>query len=111
MTVIAYSTAVILFCLGLYCTVTKRDLFKIVIGLGLIEGGIFLILITAGFVTDGVPPILPATGVSVNPLPHALILTAIVIGASDTALALAFIFKLHRHYGTMNVGEMRCLKG
>ncbi|HOP52652.1 MAG TPA: NADH-quinone oxidoreductase subunit K, partial [Synergistales bacterium] len=43
--------------------------------------------------------------------PHAFTLTAIVIGASDIALALAFIVKLHRHYRTVDLDRIRGLRG
>ena len=108
---VGYTTSVILFCVGLYCVLTRRDLFKITIGLGIMEGGIFLLLVTSAWVTGGVPPIFPAEGPMVNPLPHAFTLTAIVIGASDTALAMAFIIKLHRHCGTTRIDEIKELSG
>jgi multicomponent Na+:H+ antiporter subunit C len=38
-------------------------------------------------------------------------LTAIVIGASDLALALAFIIKIHQRYGTLDLDKIRGLRG
>ena len=108
---IGFNTSIILFCIGLYCILTKRNMFKIAIGLGLMEGGIFLLLITSAYTPNGVPPLIPIFGTSVNPLPHAFTLTAIVIGASDLALALAYIIKLNRHYSTVQIDEIRRLQG
>lgn len=75
------------------------------------ESSVLLLIVTAGFVPGGHPPILPIEGIAVNPLPHAFTLTAIVIGASDLALALAFIIKIHQRYGTLDLDKIRGLRG
>jgi len=111
MLVLTYTSAVIIFCIGLYTIIIRRNLFKTVIGLALMEAAVLLILVASGYIPDGVPPIIPFTGSAVNPLPHAFTLTAIVIGASDIALALAFIIKLHRHYRTVDRDRIRGLRG
>ncbi|MEN2996347.1 MAG: NADH-quinone oxidoreductase subunit K [Acetomicrobium sp.] len=54
---------------------------------------------------------MPIEGIAVNPLPHAFTLTAIVIGASDLALALAFVIKLHQRYKTVDLDKIRGLRG
>ncbi len=111
MVTMGYTTAMIIFCIGLYTIITRRNLFKTVIGLALMEAAVLLIIVTSGFIPGGTPPIAPFSGNPVNPLPHAFTLTAIVIGASDIALALAFIIKLHRHYKTVDLDRIRGLRG
>ncbi len=108
---IGYASAITVFCIGLYTLVSKRNLFKMVIGLSIMEGGVLLFMIVSGYIPGGVPPLLPLAGNSVNPLPHSFALTAIVIGASDVALALAYIVKIHGHYGTTDIDKIRGLKG
>ncbi len=111
MTGAGFGAAIILFCLGLYTVIVKLNLFKTIIGLSLMEGAVLLFIVTAGYVPGGVPPILPAAGTPVNALPHAFTLTAIVIGASDIALAFAFVIKLHRHFGSVDIDRIRGLRG
>jgi multicomponent Na+:H+ antiporter subunit C len=47
----------------------------------------------------------------VLPTPQALTLTAIVIGLATTALLLALIMLLYKHYETLDVYEIRRLRG
>ncbi len=109
---ISYGTAIIVFCIGLYTILSKRNLFKTVIGLSLMEGGVLMLITSSGYIPGGVPALLPfAGGEPVNPLPHSFTLTAIVIGAADVALALAFIIKIHRRYGTVDIDRIRGLRG
>jgi multicomponent Na+:H+ antiporter subunit C len=46
----------------------------------------------------------------VLPTPQALCLTSIVIGVATSALMLSFAVVIYRHYGTVNVDEIRELK-
>lgn len=109
---LSYGTAIIIFSVGLYTVLAKRNLFKTVIGLSLMEGGVLLLITASGYVPGGVPALLPLVGAeSVNPLPHSFTLTAIVIGAADVALALAFTIKVHRRYGTVDIDKIRGLRG
>ena len=41
---ISYGTAIIVFCIGLYTILSKRNLFKTVIGLSLMEGGVLMLI-------------------------------------------------------------------
>ena len=47
----------------------------------------------------------------VLPTPQALTLTAIVIALATSALMLSLIVMLYRHYGTLDVREIRRLRG
>ncbi len=112
MILLSYGTAIAIFVLGLYTLLFRRNLFKIVIALSLMEGGVLLLITSLGYIPGGVPALLPLLGESaVNPLPQSFTLTAIVIGASDIALALAYIIKIYHHYGTVDVDKIRGLRG
>ncbi len=112
MILLSYGTAIIIFAIGLYTLLFRRNLFKVVIALALMEGGVLLLITSLGYIPQGVPALLPLMGQqAVNPLPQAFTLTAIVIGASDIALALAYIIKIYRHYGTVDVDQIRGLRG
>jgi multicomponent Na+:H+ antiporter subunit C len=114
---IDYIVCVIVFGIGLYAVMIKKNIIKIVIGLSLMEYAVQYFLISTGYITSGSPPIvdlhyniLPETVVMVDPLPQALVLTSIVIGLSVTALALSIAIVLYRHYGTLDITEIRGLR-
>jgi multicomponent Na+:H+ antiporter subunit C len=111
MITMSFVTAALLFALGLFTVLTRRNAFKTVIGLTLMESAVLLLLISWAYVPDGWAPILPLKGPGADPLPHALTLTAIVIGACDIALAFAFIMKLNRFEKTVDVDRFRRLRG
>ena len=110
--VIPYITVIILLCLGVYTIITKKNLMKIVIGFTIVESSLILLLILISYKSGGTAPILDkAYEIVVDPIPQALALTAIVIGGSVTAVMLALVIKIHKKYGTLNVDEVRKLRG
>ncbi len=108
----------VLFIIGLYCALTKKNIVKIVIGLIIMEYAVNLFLVLLGYRKDGVAPIVEKTtnpleflATSVDPLPQALVVTSIVIGLGVTTLAIALCIKLYEKYGTFDISEIRRLKG
>ena len=111
-----YLTAIILIVLGLFCVITKKDLIKIVLGLGITDYGINLFIVSLGFNEGGTSPQFAMNEIMhgayfVDPVPQALTLTSIVIGACVDAMALAFVVMLYRHYGTTDSTKIRRLHG
>ena len=106
-----YIASFFLIALGFYTIITKYNLVKTVIGLG-----VNLLIISIGFNPGGTAPIytqgeLNAASYFVDPIPQALTLTSIVIGACTTAMALALVMKLEESYGTLDTREIRRLRG
>lgn len=109
-----YVLCFILFLVGLYGLITRRNLIKIVISLCIMEFSIFLLLAMIGYIDNGVAPIVITDSVAqtyVDPLPQAMVLTAIVIGLATTALLLAIAIRLFRKYGTFDIREIKNLRG
>jgi multicomponent Na+:H+ antiporter subunit C len=133
-----YALCFLLFMIGLYCAVVKKNLVKIVIGLAIMEYAVNLFLIMLGYRAGGTAPILgradlgtptpdPASGASlqagveriaahfvnraVDPLPQALVLTAIVISLGSLALLISICIRLYDKYGTFDITEIRRLRG
>ncbi len=111
-----YICAVALIIMGFYTMLKKHNLFKIVIGMSILDYGINLLIVTIGFKPGGTAPIfnineLDPGSFFVDPVPQALTLTSIVIGACVTALALALVAKLNLAYGTIDTNEIRRLNG
>jgi multisubunit Na+/H+ antiporter MnhC subunit len=111
---IAYIMCFILFLVGLYGVITRRNLVKIAVSLSIMEISTFLFFALVGYIDGGAAPIVnpsdPAK-VYVDPLPQALVLTAIVIGLATTAMLMAVIIRLYRKYGTFDIREIKNLRG
>ncbi len=102
----------ILFLVGIYGVITKRNLIKIILGLSIMQYSVNLFLILVGYVEGGAAPILGGNqNTFVDPLPQAMILTVIVIGLATTALLLAIAIKLYRKHKTFDIKEINLLKG
>ena len=120
-----YALCFLLFMIGLYCAVVKKNMVKIVIGIMVMEYAVNLFLIMLGYRTNAAAPILnksllePRTGQvaagflnsCVDPLPQALVLTAIVISLGSLALMISICIRTYEKYGTFNITEIRRLKG
>ena len=104
-----YVASVVLFCIGLYCVLTKNNLIKKFIGLNIMETSVFAFIVALGVVDGGDAPIMGAGARPpfTNPIPQALILTGIVVAVSTTALALSLIIRIHEHCGTIEADELR----
>jgi multisubunit Na+/H+ antiporter MnhC subunit len=107
-----------LFMVGLYGVMVKRNLIKIIISLVILESAVNVFLVMVGYRKGGIAPILDKTmevetfvRTTVDPLPQALVLTAIVIGLGVTAMTIAIAMRLYERYGTYDVKEIRKLKG
>jgi multicomponent Na+:H+ antiporter subunit C len=111
-----YICSIILIVLGIYTLLVKKNLIKIVIGMGLIDYGINLLIITVGFNPGGTAPIftpgeLNPQSFFVDPVPQALTLTSIVIGACVTAMTLSLVIKIYEKYGSIDADNVRRLNG
>jgi multicomponent Na+:H+ antiporter subunit C len=109
-----YILCLVLFCIGLYAVLRKRNIIKIIIGLGIIEYAVNLFFVLIGYRTHGRAPILAKDQNILNmvdPLPQALVLTSIVIGLAVTALLVAIAIRIYEKYGTFDITKIRRLKG
>ncbi|RLF87622.1 cation:proton antiporter [Thermococci archaeon] len=109
-----YFASIALILIGLYAILAKRSVLKMLVGLSIMETGVNLLLISVGYVSGRSAPIL-SEGITpdraVDPIPQALVLTAIVIGVATTAMALSVVINLYEKYKTLNVEEIRRLRG
>jgi len=109
-----YFGAISLILIGMYAVLVKRNLLKMLVGLSIMETGVNLLLISIGYVSNRTAPILSEGDTpqnTVDPIPQALVLTAIVIGVATTALALTVVINLYSKYKTLDVEEIRRLRG
>jgi len=110
---VVFLSCIILFLIGLWTIVTKRNLIKIVIGFCLIEYAVNLLFALIGFKSNCLPPIITKVAAPhnfVDPIPQALVLTAIVIALGTTAMMLAIVTRIYDRYKTFDIREIRRLK-
>lgn len=120
-----YALCFLLFMIGLYCALVKKNMVKIVLGILVMEYAANLFLIMLGYRAGGEAPIVArdqfdaAAGrvsdafvaAAVDPLPQALVLTAIVISLGSLALMISICIRTYEKYGTFDITEIRRLKG
>ena len=116
--ILPYMMAIVLFGVGLYGVVCKKNIIKIMVGIIILDYGVNLFILLTGYRSGGVAPILtPDKNVdqfianTVDPVPQALILTSIVIGLGIVALMTAMAIRIYEKYQTFDISEIRQLKG
>jgi multicomponent Na+:H+ antiporter subunit C len=106
-----YWIVIFLMMTGLYVVISRDNLVKKIIGLGIFQVSVIMFYVAMGKVRGGTAPIeVDGFAVYSNPLPHVLMLTAIVVGVATTALALALVVRINEAYGTIEEDEIRELE-
>ncbi|MBF0456033.1 MAG: NADH-quinone oxidoreductase subunit K [Magnetococcales bacterium] len=117
MVLIVMSTGFLLILMGLYGSLTNRNILRMIVSFTVTNTGVNLVLISVGYMPGRTAPILDETvAVSevaqriIDPVPQALVLTAIVIGVGVTALMLAYAYRLYETKGTLDISQFTELK-
>ncbi len=111
---IVYLLCFLLFLVGLYGVLTKRDFIKIILSIGILGYAVNLMLILFAYRNNSFYPILTEGATPkqmVDPLPQALVLTSIVIELGTTALLVALAIRLFEKYNTFDITKIRRLSG
>ncbi len=109
-----YIMCLALFSVGLYCVLRKRNLIKIIIGIGIMEYAANLFFVLVGYRAQGRAPIYAHDQViekMVDPLPQAVVLTSIVIALAVTLLLVTIAMRIYEKYGTFDITKIDKLKG
>jgi multicomponent Na+:H+ antiporter subunit C len=112
-----YLCAALLFCLGLFTLLTRRNLIKMVMGLSLMEASTYVLLLSLAYRPGSTAPVLldmpPGKSPEqvADPVLQNFCLTAIVIGVAVTGVSLAVVVRLAQHYRTLDADEIRELRG
>ncbi|MFZ7131748.1 MAG: sodium:proton antiporter [Eubacteriales bacterium] len=98
------TVGILLFFIGIYGLIARRNVVKSIIAIGIIQVGIILYFISANYMLGSIPPIGDVTTIELaaDPLPQALMITNIVIGVGTTAVSLTMFIHLYHKYGTTN---------
>ncbi len=89
----------VLFVIGMYCILATYNLVRALIGLELVIKAVTLSLVLAGYVSGH--PVLT----------QALVITLIVVEVVLIAVAVGIVLGIYRHNGSLDVREIRRLKG
>ncbi len=93
------SLIVLLFLIGLFCLLTRRNIIKQVIGLKIMLQGVTLSLVHAGQMCGDVR------------LAETMIISALVVETIVIAIALALIVNVFHHYLSGDVDHLDRLRG
>lgn len=114
MSTVIYFLCFLLFIIGLYCVVVKKNLLKIGIGLTLMEYSVSLFIVLLGYRWGAHVPVIDPSmpgWTYVNPLPQAVVVTLVVLGLSSLIVYVSLCVRLFEKYGTLNITEIRKLRG
>ena len=109
-----YILCLILFSIGLWCVLRKRNLIKIIIGIGIMEYALNLFFVLIGYRREGRSPIFAADQAiknMVDPLPQAMVMTLIVIGLAVMLLLVVVAVRIYEKHGTFDITKINKLKG
>ena len=109
-----YFLCLVLFSIGLYCVLRRRNIIKIIIGIAIMEYAVNLFFILIAYRWQGRAPILAKDQEilgMVDPIPQALILTSIVIGLSVLAVLVGIAIRIFDKYKTFDITKIKNLKG
>jgi len=94
--------AIILFLIGVYCVVSKRNALKTVIGIEIMTTAIHLNFIALSLAN-------PPVGV-VDSLAQSIVIMSMVVGAAIATLALMLIIRIYGHYKTVDLRKVSRLR-
>jgi NADH:ubiquinone oxidoreductase subunit K len=95
------ATSLILFVVGLYCLVVKRNMIRLIIGIEIITSAANLNFIAfSAYARPGF----------VDPLGHSYVILSIVIGACVVAVGLALTVCAYQHLKTLDISKLSRLK-
>ncbi len=91
-----------LYIIGIYCLATKRNMLRLILGIEiLINAAHINFIVFAAYAMPGF----------IDPLAHSIVTISIGLAGSVSAIALTIAVHAYRHYGTLDVRELKRLKG
>ncbi len=91
-----------LYMIGIYCLATKSNMLRLVLGIEMLINAANINFIT--FAAYAMPGF-------VDPMGSTFVCISIGLAGAVSAVALAIVVLAYRHYGTLDVKELRRLRG
>jgi multicomponent Na+:H+ antiporter subunit C len=108
----AYLFLMLLFVIGMYAMMMKRNLMKKIMGMSMIQSATILFWIVTAYKEGGTVPILDRSigldnpDLYLNPLPHTMMLTAIVVAVVTLGVSFALAVAIFDNYKTLDEREL-----
>lgn len=93
-------SAILLFIIGLFCLMIKRDMVRILFGIEILFNAANLFFIIFSRQITGY----------VDPFAHSIVMMAIVLDGTVIAVGLAMVLNVYKHYKTIDIRKLRRLK-
>lgn len=113
MSIVVMATGLLLILIGLWGSLTHRNVLRIIISFSLMSTGIHVVIVALGYVKNGTAPIIDgALSLSdsvhraVDPITSALAVTAIVIGLAVTAIMLTYAIRIYDTKKTLSIDAL-----
>lgn len=108
-----FLAAALLAGVSFYIIIFKKNLIKLIMGIGMMASAVNLFIVALGYRAGGNAPIYTDVpeGPMVLSVPQALTLTSIVINVAVLALMLSMVIQIYRHTGSLDSEKSRRLKG
>lgn len=90
---------IVLIGIGIYCLLAKRNIIQLLIGIEVIAKGVTLSFILAGFFHGN------------EQIAQAIVITIILIEVITTAVAMSLAVMTQRHTGSLDIKDIRRLRG
>ncbi len=90
---------IVLIGVGIYCLLARRNIVQVLIGIEIIAKGVTLSFILAGFFQGN------------EHIAQAIVITIILIEAITAAVAMSLVVVANRHTGSIDVKDLRKLRG
>jgi len=90
----------LMFVIGLYSLMVKRDMVRILIGVEILFNAANLCFIALSTQTPGF----------VDPYAHSMVMMAIVLDGTVISVGLAMVMNVYKHYKTIDIRKLRRLK-
>ncbi|MFP4083750.1 MAG: cation:proton antiporter subunit C [Desulfonatronovibrio sp.] len=104
----AYFFLMLLFVIGLYAMMMKKNLMKKIMGMSMVQSATIMIWIVAAYKEGGTVPIMDKSipvdnpDLYINPLPHTLMLTAIVVAVVTLGVSFALVVAIYRNFKSLD---------
>jgi len=85
-----------LYLIGIYCLTTKRNIIRLILGIENLNFIVFSTYWKPGF-TD--------------PFAHSIVILSIALAGCVSAVGLVIVIYVYRYYGTLDVRELKRLRG
>ncbi len=98
--------ALALYLLGVYTLASARNMIRLVMGIEILVAAANLNFLALGaFLHD------PSVIGPIDPMVQDFVILSICVGGAVAAIAMSLIANAYRHYGTLDVRELRRLRG